>query len=151
MPSFQIIEAKRRHCGEMARRLRTEQAEATARLGVHTHRRLVEVFEQSSFCRAWLADGQLCGLGGVEGPILSTSGVVWLAFTEEACRYPVAMVKEARSQLHEIMAVKRQIVTTIFENDFASMRFALCLGFEVCGDTIERNGQRLIPVSLGDI
>ena len=150
MPVFEVIEARRHHCGQMARHLRSEQAEATARLGVHAHRQLVQVFDNSSWRRAWLIDGRLAGLGGVEGPILSSTGVIWLAFTEQACRYPVAMVKESRRQLQEIMSLKRQIVTTLFENDSASRRFAVKLGFETFGDPIEKNGQRLIPIFLGD-
>jgi hypothetical protein len=151
MPTFEVIEARRHHCGQMARRLREEQAEATARLGVHTHRRLVEVFDNSSFRRAWLVDGRLCGLGGVEGSLASATGGIWLALTEQACRYPVALVKETRRQLQEIMQTRRQIVTTIIENDSASARFVAHLGFETCGDPIELNGQRLIPVLLGEM
>jgi hypothetical protein len=151
MPVFEVIEAKRRHCGAMARRLRSEQAEATARLGVHTHRQLVQVFENSSWRRAWLIDGRLAGLGGVEGPILSATGIIWLAFTADACRYPVAMVKESRRQLQEIMQMKRQIVTTLFAGDSASHRFAIHLNFETFGDPIEKNGQRLIPIFLGEM
>ena len=150
MTTFEVIEAKRRHCGQMARHLRSEQAEATARLGVHTHRQLVQVFDNSSWRRAWLIDGRLAGLGGVEGPILSSTGVIWLAFTEEACRFPVAMLKESRRQLQEIMKIKRQILTTLFEEDSASQRFAIHLNFETFGDPIEKNGQRLIPIFLGD-
>lgn len=150
MPVFEIIEGRRHHCGQIARRLRAEQAEATVRLGMHVHRRLTEVFERSHFCRAWLIDGRLCGLGGLESPLLSSTGVVWLALTDEACRFPVALVKETRRQLQEIMRTKRQIITTLFENDSSSRRFAIHLGFEICGDPVEKNTQRLIPISLGE-
>jgi len=151
MPTFEIVQGKRRHCGEMARRLRAEQSEAAIRLGTGIHRRLVEVFDQSSFCRAWLIDGRLAGLGGVQGPMASATGEIWLALTEDACRYPIAMVKQARRTLNEIMQLKRYIVTAIFASDAASMRFASCLGFEICGDPFEQNGERLIPVSLGEM
>jgi hypothetical protein len=148
--TFEVIEAKRRHCGQMARHLRSEQAEATARLGVDTHRRLVEVFEASSWRKAWIVDGALCGLGGLEGPILATEGVIWLALTSEACRYPVAMLKTARRQLQELRQTKHLIKTTILEYDSASWRFALHLGFKICGEAVKQNGLRLIPVSLGE-
>jgi hypothetical protein len=149
MPVFEVVPARRHHCGILARQLRAEQAEATVRLGVHVHRRLVEVFEASSFCRAWTIDGRVAGIGGVEGSILAAEGVVWLALSAEACRYPVALVKEARRQLHEIMRTRRRIVTTIFESDLVSMRFAVKLDFERCGDPFQQNGECLIPVSLG--
>jgi hypothetical protein len=148
MPTFEIIEGKRWHCGEMARRLRAEQAEATVRFGEQPHRRLVEVFESSSWCKAWMIDGQLGGLGGLHGPLIASEVPIWLSLTSEACRYPVALMKETRRQLQEIMRTRRKIVTLIFEGDMASMRFALKLGFEICGDRIEQNGQVLLPVSL---
>ena len=151
MPVFEIVKGKRWHCGVIARRLRAEQAEASVRFGAQVHRRLVEVFDQSSFCRAWLIDGRIAGLGGVSGPLASSTGEIWLALTEEACRYPVATVRQALATLHEIMQLKKKIVTTIFESDVASKRFALKLGFEICGDAFEQNGQRLITVSLGEM
>ena len=149
MPVFEIVQAKRYHCGEIARRLRVEQKEAVIRAGDEAHRRLVQVFDESSWCRAWLADRKLVGLGGIRGPLSSATGEIWLALSADACRFPVEMIKEARRQLREILQVKRQIVTAIAESDSASMRFGLHLGFKKFGEPFDLNGERLVPVSLG--
>lgn len=124
-----VIEAKRHHCGQMARILRIEHQAAVARLGIDTHRELVARFGESAFRRAWLRDGRLIALGGVTGSALATAGYVWLAMSIEAARLPMAAVREARKQLDEIMAVKRTLVTSILDGDDAAMRFAVFLGF----------------------
>ena len=129
MTDFTIIEAKPHHCGQMARMLRHEHAQAVAMLGMDSHRELRARFDASSFRRAWLADDRLAALGGVTGPILSSMGYVWLAFSESATRYPLAIIKEARRQLAQIATVKRSLATSILDGDETSKRFAVFLGF----------------------
>lgn len=128
MTTFRIIDAKPWHCGRMARLLRSEHAQAIAMIGIDSHRELRDKFDQSSFRRAWLIDGDLAGLGAVTGDALSAVGFVWLALSNKAMKYPVAIVKEARRQLDEIMEVKRELVTTILDGDESSKRFAAFLG-----------------------
>lgn len=148
MPTFQIIEARAHHCGQMARRLRIEHRAAIA--GINAHRELRDRFEASAFRRAWLIDGELAALGGVVGGALSTTGYIWLALSELALRYPVATVKEARRQLDEIMATKRELGTVIVPADKAALRFAVFLGFHVAdqglggpaGTRLERSALR---------
>jgi hypothetical protein len=119
-PVFTVIEARPWHCGRMARLLRIEHASAIARLGIDSHRELSSRFGESAFRRAWLIDGELAALGGVTGPQMAAWGFLWLALSERARRYPVAIVKEAKRQLAEIMVVKRELATTILDNDAAA-------------------------------
>ena len=136
MTTFEIIEAKAHHCGQMARLLRHEHADAVAWGPVASHRKLRECFELSSWRRAWLIDGRLAGLGGVTGTIASARGAIWLALSDGATRYPVAIVKEARRQLDEITRIKQEVVTTIVLGDAASRRLADFLGFVAIGDDL---------------
>lgn len=129
MPRFEIVEGKAWHCGAMARMLRLEHQKAVAMIGLNSHRELRGAFDDSSFRRAWLIDGKLGALGGVTGPAIASSGLVWLAFTNAATKYPMAIIKEARRQIAEIMQVKRHLVCTIVEGDEASERLAIFLGF----------------------
>jgi hypothetical protein len=133
-PVFTVIEARPWHCGRMARLLRIEHASAIARLGIDSHRELSSRFGESAFRRAWLIDGELAALGGVTGPQMAAWGFLWLALTERARRYPVAIVKEAKRQLAEIMVVKRELATTILDNDAAARRLAIFLGFHVADE-----------------
>jgi hypothetical protein len=129
--TFSIVPAKPWHCGQMCRLLRHERRRATALVGMDAHRELRELFDQSAFRRAWLADGEMIGLGGVTGSLLAPRGYVWLALSEMARRYPLAVVKQARRQLDEIMVTKRELATTIIGGDEAAKRLAVFLGFHV--------------------
>lgn len=131
MPTFQIIEAKPYHCGQMVRALRYEHQSALMLLGVDSHRELRALFDQSAFRKAWLIDGKLAALGGVSGMQLSAIGFVWLCLSEQARKYPVAIIKEARRQLDQIMIVKRELATTIISGDVSARRLAIFLGFHV--------------------
>jgi hypothetical protein len=98
-------------------------------IGLNSHRELRAMFDDSTFRKAWLIDGHLAAVGGVTGPALSSYGIVWLAFTNAATKYPMAMIKEARRQIQLIMQIKRVLVSSILEGDDASERFAIFLGF----------------------
>lgn len=134
MTTFSVIPARPYHCGQMVRLLRVEHQAAIARLGLDSHRELRERFEQSSFRRAWLIDGKLAALGGVTGGKISGTGFLWLAISERARKYPVAIVKEARKQLAEVMEIKRELATTILNGDAAARRLAIYLGFHVADE-----------------
>ena len=134
MTTFQMIEARPYHCGQMVRLLRIEHQQAVAHLGFSLHHELRDRFDSSSFRRAWLIDGKLAALGGVTGGKMNGTGFLWLAISETARRYPVAIVKEARRQLAEIMLVKRELATTILNGDAAARRLAIYLGFHVADD-----------------
>lgn len=140
-PLFEIVEGKTQHCGLMVRRLRQDHREAVARLGVNTHRELRRAFDDSSYRRALLIDGQLAGLGGVQGSALSSTGVIWLAFSQEATRYPHHLAKICRRQLAMILTVKHELSTFILPADEASFRFAKFMGFQML-----RNS----PVDIGE-
>jgi hypothetical protein len=131
MADFSVIPAQPWHCGQMIRRLRHEHHRAVSSIGIDSHRELRRLFDASSFRRAWLIAGRLAALGGVEGTLLSPFGFIWLALTEEATAYPVAIVKEARRQLESIMATKRELVTTLLPGDEAAKRLAIFLGFHI--------------------
>jgi hypothetical protein len=129
MTDFTVIPARAHHCGQMVRLLRHEHGAAVTRIGLDPHRELRGRFDISAFRRAWLIDGRLAGLGGVTGGSLSSTGYLWLAFSRIATKYPLAMVKEARRQIAEILVTKRDVITTILDGDDASKRFAVFLGF----------------------
>lgn len=113
----------------MARGLRVEHYAAVAQTGLDVHRELRARFDVSYLRRACLVGDRLVALWGVEGSVASTWGVVWLALTDEATRYPVALVKAARRQIDEVMWTKRDLATTIIGGDDATRRFAAFMGF----------------------
>lgn len=130
----------------MMRFLRQEHREQLGYLGVHGHRELRQAFETSTFKRSWFADGDLCGLGGVTGTALSSSGLIWLALAQGATRYPVEIIKEAKRQIAGVLETKRELVTTVIAGDQTAMRFAGFIGFHVMGDPIAVGKGRMVPM-----
>jgi hypothetical protein len=128
-PNFSVIAAKPWHAGQMARTLRHDHERAALALGLSPHRGISERLSSSSWNRAWMVDGKLAALGGVDAPALSHVGMVWLAVSQWAMCHPVALVREAQRQLDEIMLTKRELVTAVLDGDEASHRFAVFLGF----------------------
>lgn len=129
MTAFKIIEARPYHCGQMSRLLRLEQQRAIAVIGMSSHHELRGKYDSSVFRKAWLINGRLAALGGITGSRLSAFGLVWLALSNEAMRYPLAIVKEARRQLAAAMQTKHMLVTSLLDGDEAAMRFAVFMGF----------------------
>jgi hypothetical protein len=134
MTTFATIDGKLWHCGQMARKLRHAHAAAATCIGLDAHSGISEMFQASGWRRAWLIDGELAALGGVVGPMLASDGFVWLALAETTGHYPIAIVREARRQLADLMMFKRCLTTTILPGDPASQRLAIFLGFHVCGE-----------------
>ena len=134
MTKICTIEAKPYHCGQMIRRLRSEHRAAIAATGIDAHRELRSRFEASGYRRACFADGELIAIGGVVGSLMSPAGYIWLAISEKARRFPVALIKELNKQLDEIMVLKRELATVILPSDNAAMRLAVFMGFHVSDD-----------------
>ena len=125
----------------MARIMRAAHKEEYLLRGFNTHKRLCECFEMSPYCKAWLIDGRLAALGGIEGPLLADTGYVWLVMTQEATKYPIVMIKTIKECLKEIMLVKKELAITVIESDTAALRLAVYLGFHVDHSEQPRNGR----------
>lgn len=130
-PTFEIVEGKAWHCGAMSRLLRAEHRSAVDALDLNPHHELRACFDASAFRRAWLIDGAIAALGGVTGMMLNQTGGIWLAVASRAQQFPIAMLKEAKRQLEEILLFKSRVSTQIMRTDPASFRFARSLGFYV--------------------
>jgi hypothetical protein len=113
----------------MSRVLRTQHQQAVAMIGLNSHRELRRAFDDSAYRKAWLIDGKLASIGGVTGPAISAYGFIWLAFSDEATKYPLAIVKLMRAQIAEVMQTRRLLVATVLDGDEASDRLAIFLGF----------------------
>jgi hypothetical protein len=130
MISFSVKEGRRWHCGALVRKLRPEQKAVAVKLGADAHRNLWEAYRRSGITRAWVSsEGRVLGLMGVLGPMLATDGMVWLALSEEATRYPIQIIKEAKKLLGWIMLFKHRLYADPFVADETSVRFAKRLGF----------------------
>ena len=88
------------------------------------------MFDRSIYRKAWLIDGKASPRSGRwSDRCLSATGMIWLAFSGRATKYPLAMTKLMQRQLAEIMLTKRHLITTIMDGDLASERFAISFRF----------------------
>jgi len=145
MTDFEIIEARAHHCGQICRLLRSEHESAILRIGMSAHHRLRAVFDESGFRKAWMVDGALAGLGGVTGPLVASSGMVWFALSRRALHFRMRLVKEAQNQLAILSAFKHELVTEVYGGDEPALRFAIFLGFtpvEQCARAVSADGRR---------
>ena len=134
MPHYEVVEAQAFDCGQISRKLRGAHEAALCRMGIRAHRELRHCFDQSAFRKAWKVDGRLVGLGGITGSHVAATGIVWLAFTEEARRHKRALVRTAKAELEKAMLLKHSLSTIILLRDEASFRFAHYLGFVLVKD-----------------
>lgn len=138
MTDYQPIEGRRYHCGQIVRKMAPRQLRMFEDVFGNAHRALSGIFITSTICRAWLIDGELAALGGVQSTIAGSDGFIWLALSEKARNHKFAMVREARRQLGTIMEVKTVVRSRVVPGDTQSRRFALLLGFRPgTEDTIE--------------
>jgi hypothetical protein len=133
--SYEIVEARLHHCGQMARMMRPQQRAAIIAAGFDPHRVMCERFRESSIRRAWLIDGRLAGIGGVTGTLLSPFGSVWVVPADWACReHPIALARVAARELDRIMQTHSEVATVLVGDDEPARRLAVFLGFHVGHD-----------------
>ena len=131
---IEVVEAKRHHCGAMARRMRKVHLDILASGGVSAHRELVWVFGQSSFRRSVFFEGEIVAMGGITGSWLATHGVAWLVLAEEFRNHPVTIVRHAVRLLKQEMRTRSELAATVLLGDEAALNFAVYLGFHVSHD-----------------
>ncbi len=133
----ELVEAKAHHCGQIARRLRKDHAAVLAAMGVAAHADLRQRFDASPhFRKAWLVDGKLMAVGGVDGTMASSDGFVWLALAEDAPK--LAAARMILAEFEKLIHVKHRLSTFILRDDAASLRVAHFLGFLTEGSEMRR-------------
>lgn len=134
----ELIDAKPHHCGQIARRLRREHGDLLAQMGVSSHADLRTRFDASPHYRkAWLVDGKLMGIGGLDGSMAASDGFIWLALAEGVSG--VSFARMALGEFDRLFLIKRRISTFILKDDTDSLRFAYFLGFRI-EESQTRNG-----------
>ena len=150
MTQFAVIQASRRHCGQIARKLRCEHEAGTRSvMKFGTHEGISVAFLMSCDNRAWLIDGKLAAVGGLISSFAASDGVIWLAVAQEATRYPKAMLTTAREWLRTFGENKRALRITVILADEPSVRFANHLGFYPTGEVSEDGKMAVMQLNCG--
>lgn len=128
-PEYQIVDAQKYHCGRIVRRMRTAHLTALAPTGKDIHWELRATLGRSFFAKACIMDGKVIAMWGASGPVLGESAYVWLILSNDAVRFPIALMKEAVRQMKIILSQCTEVSTTVLAGDDAALRFATFLGF----------------------
>lgn len=126
----EIVDAKIRHCGQIARYLRVDHAAMLMRRDVPIHRELRRHFDASYYRRSAFVDGHLAAVWGCEGALISSSGFLWLALSQYALKFPTAALRYAKREIDHLAKTKTELGTTLLPEDEAAQRLAVFLGFE---------------------
>lgn len=124
------VEAKRFHCGRMARLLRREHAEILAASPRSIHQQLLDAFNASIVRRAWLLDGELVALVGMVGMLADDEGTIWLALSEQvSAARPIVVARTAQRFIDNMTRIRPVLTTDILSDDIKSRQLAAFLGF----------------------
>ena len=134
MAVFEIVEAKRHHCGLISRKLRPEHLAAANETGMNIHHGIATQFDMSAYRKTLLIDGQVAAVGGVVATLASFEGHPWLALSEGATHFPVTVCREARRHMAQILAHWGHLSVVFFDADATALRFARFLGFRRASD-----------------
>jgi len=135
---YEIVRASILHVRPLAEGIRSAARLTIADLGRHPRIALRRALASSHACFTALIDHEPVAMWGLNGPLLSSSAYVWLALTERVTSMPVAIVREARAQLAEMMRHYDELAVTILADDDAALRFAVYLGFHDRHDGVRR-------------
>ncbi len=149
-PVYTIVPAKMHHCGILGRKICDGRWLSYRIANVDPKQKIRECFSQSCVAKSVIMDGKVVAMGGLTGSLMSRSGIVWLVVSREFTRYPIALVKEAKAQLSELLKMKPEIHATVVEQDSTARHFAKFLGFVEDGERCEVHGTGVfvIPVVL---
>ncbi len=143
---IEIIEAKRRHCGPMARMMRVEHDAALRRRGVHLHRAIKEKYDESHYCRTAFVDGHIAGMWGLVGSPLASDGMVWLVVAQHVIKHRRKIVEVARAELAKMAEHKMLLSTTVIPEDGPACRVAVFMGFRPVHGGVIENESGQVPV-----
>jgi hypothetical protein len=133
MTEFSLIDAKPWHAGQMSRILRREHAGIIMAMGRPIHSELRHALDDSYDAQAWFVNGHLAGLGGVSATLASSLGRVWLALSDDAMHYPIAIVKTLTNKIESLLEVHDELATTSLIGDAPSQRLLKFVGFKELG------------------
>ncbi len=128
---LRVVDAEPRHVGMISAGMTVEECARFIGLGRDPRRVIRAFYRQSSYRRAALLDDRLIAIWGLTGPLLASTGLIWLRLTDEAKKMPRLLIKECRIELAQMMDMRQEIVTYLYHDDPVGMRFAEFFGFEV--------------------
>jgi hypothetical protein len=128
---IRIVDAEPRHVGMISAGMTVEDCLRFSGLGRDARRVMRGFFRMSSYRRTALLDEKPIAIWGITGPLLASTGILWLRLTEQAKKMPLRVVKECHLELALMMEMRQELVCYLHHDDVVARRFAEFFGFEV--------------------
>lgn len=140
---YAIIPGSIRHVKPLARTLRPAACMTLQAFGQDPRKSLQRAFIGSHYSRTAIVGIEPIAMWGIQGPVLSDSAIAWLALSDKAAKWPLAIVRRARQELAQMQDRVDKIYATILLGDERAMLFAKTLGFQACDGDVP-SGMKLV-------
>jgi len=137
------------HVKQLSRTLRPAACATLRQFGADPRRALHRAFIGSRTVRTALLDGFPAAMWGTTGPALCDHAFVWVALSQQAVRWPLAIVRRAREELAGMSGGLRCLYATVAPDDERAMLFARSLGFAPSAQDYEIPGLSLLEFAGG--
>ena len=127
---YEVVPSSVRHIKALAAELRPAACQTLRAFGADPRRALHHAVRQSHYCRTAILKGQPVAMWGAAGAMLGDTVIVWGAFTLEAVRFPLAIVRGARSELAKLGRDGTSLHAMVAVADDKAILFAQTIGFD---------------------
>jgi hypothetical protein len=144
LKAYSIVEATHAHAIDLRDRLRALDLRECVGQGLSHHRVVHRTLRRSLFAKSAIIDGRVMAMWGLGGSLIGDEGNPWFLTAPEVERFPVAVVREARYGVREMLAVKPHLWNYVLADYAQAVKFVGMLGFTidppvvVAGDTFRR-------------
>lgn len=128
---YETVDVTSDHIADIVGKLRQEDGETEALLGIDIHEKLSLICDRSKYRKSWLVDGNLAAMGGVLDASASPGiGHLWLTMTRKAKQHVSPLFRTVSAEMADIMKTG-DFHTTIVRADEARWAFARHCGFRL--------------------
>lgn len=131
MTVYEIVDATREHVLDLRDRLRPLDVRECAGYGASARSVLYRTFRRSFYARTALSDGRVIAMWGLGGALVGDEGNPWFLTAREVERFPIAVVREARYGVAEMLTVRKFLWNYVLADYAQAVKLVGMLGFTV--------------------
>jgi hypothetical protein len=129
---YTIMEAEPSHLDSLAARLRAFDCLELMACGKSARAHLQRCYDLTIMRKTAFVEGEIAAMWGLHpGPLLGDTGHPWFLTTAAVERVPIAVVKEARRHIAEMLEVRPRLVNYVLASYTGAMRLIGVLGFRL--------------------
>jgi hypothetical protein len=132
MPAYTIVDAEPAHLDELHARLRALDCLELTACGTSARVHLQQCYDGAVLRKTAFVEDQIAAMWGLQcGTLLSGEAYPWFLTAAAVERVPIAVVKEARKHLAEMLEVRSRLVNYVLASYAGAVRLIGVLGFRL--------------------